>query len=107
LSKLTDLKLLLRNQPDQKGYSLSSGDLLARKNSKDPADFVTRWNPFEDTTPFNQVTEDHIFGAEFDKIRQEGELIDYFAIFYENTHFHSKQYSMYILNNKPSIVFFM
>uniref|UniRef100_A0A0C9R9B2 AAK1_0 protein n=2 Tax=Fopius arisanus TaxID=64838 RepID=A0A0C9R9B2_9HYME len=31
---------------------------------------VAAWNPFEDTQPFNQLTEDHIFGAEFDKIRR-------------------------------------
>lgn len=27
------------------------------------------WNPFGEA-PFNQLTEDHIFGAEFDKIRR-------------------------------------
>lgn len=31
-----------------------------------PAD----WNPFEDPAPFSQMTEDHIFGAEFDKIKR-------------------------------------
>ncbi|XP_036147335.1 uncharacterized protein LOC105831673 isoform X2 [Monomorium pharaonis] len=31
---------------------------------------VAAWNPFEDVQPFNQLTEDHIFGAEFDKIRR-------------------------------------
>ncbi|XP_015590213.1 BMP-2-inducible protein kinase isoform X2 [Cephus cinctus] len=31
---------------------------------------VAAWNPFEDTQPFSQLTEDHIFGAEFDKIRR-------------------------------------
>lgn len=31
---------------------------------------VATWNPFEDAQPFNQLTEDHIFGAEFDKIRR-------------------------------------
>ncbi|KAB7506936.1 hypothetical protein Anas_08517 [Armadillidium nasatum] len=31
---------------------------------------VTAWNPFNDTQPFSQMSEDHIFGAEFDKIRQ-------------------------------------
>jgi AP2-associated kinase len=31
---------------------------------------VAAWNPFEDIQPFNQLTEDHIFGAEFDKIRR-------------------------------------
>lgn len=30
------------------------------------------WNPFGDPTPFSQMTEDHIFGEEFDKIRQQG-----------------------------------
>ncbi|KAJ8919930.1 hypothetical protein NQ315_006459 [Exocentrus adspersus] len=30
---------------------------------------VEGWNPFEET-PFSQMTEDHIFGAEFDKIRR-------------------------------------
>lgn len=28
-----------------------------------------QWNPFEDPTPFNQMTEDHIIEAEFDAIR--------------------------------------
>ncbi|XP_053686988.1 serine/threonine-protein kinase sel-5 isoform X2 [Sabethes cyaneus] len=30
------------------------------------------WNPFGDPTPFAQMTEDHIFGEEFDKIRKQG-----------------------------------
>lgn len=30
----------------------------------------TDWNPFEDPAPFNQLTEDHLFGAEFDKIKR-------------------------------------
>lgn len=30
---------------------------------------VADWNPFGET-PFSQMTEDHIFGAEFDKIRR-------------------------------------
>lgn len=33
---------------------------------------VAKWNPFEDPTPFSQMTEDHIFDAEFDAIRQRG-----------------------------------
>ncbi|XP_018577181.1 AP2-associated protein kinase 1 [Anoplophora glabripennis] len=37
----------------------------SRSLSADVAD----WNPFEET-PFSQMTEDHIFGAEFDKIRR-------------------------------------
>jgi hypothetical protein len=31
---------------------------------------IADWNPFEDSTPFSLMTEDHIFGAEFDKIRR-------------------------------------
>ncbi|XP_055681409.1 uncharacterized protein LOC129788942 [Lutzomyia longipalpis] len=31
---------------------------------------VATWNPFEDS--FSQMSEDHIFGAEFDKIRHQG-----------------------------------
>ncbi|XP_064085639.1 uncharacterized protein LOC135200861 isoform X3 [Macrobrachium nipponense] len=31
---------------------------------------VRAWNPFNDMTPFSQMSEDHIFGAEFDKIRR-------------------------------------
>ncbi|XP_043683367.1 BMP-2-inducible protein kinase isoform X1 [Vespula pensylvanica] len=31
---------------------------------------MAAWNPFEDVQPFGQLTEDHIFGAEFDKIRR-------------------------------------
>lgn len=32
---------------------------------------VDTWNPFEEQ-PFSQMTEDHIFEVEFDKIRQRG-----------------------------------
>lgn len=57
------------------GHSASSGDLISGNYKKDTADEISRWNPFEDTTPFNQVVteEEDLFGAEFDKIRQEGE----------------------------------
>lgn len=30
---------------------------------------LLQWNPFEDRTPFNQMTEDHIYEAEFDALR--------------------------------------
>ncbi|XP_049819668.1 AP2-associated protein kinase 1 isoform X2 [Aethina tumida] len=35
---------------------------------------VADWNPFEEP-PFGQMTEDHIFGAEFDKIRRGSQSI--------------------------------
>lgn len=31
---------------------------------------VAVWNPFDDSAPFCQLSEDHLFGAEFDKIRR-------------------------------------
>lgn len=48
--------------------SNSSADLpLSREkcNTKKPL----QWNPFEDSTPFDQMTEDHIYEAEFDALR--------------------------------------
>lgn len=38
-----------------------------------------KWNPFEDP-PFDAMTEDLMFGAEFDKIRQEGSLTSKFQL---------------------------
>lgn len=57
------------------GHSASSGDLISGNYKKDAADALSTWNPFEDTTPFSQAVteEEDLFGAEFDKIRQEGE----------------------------------
>ena len=56
------------------GHSASIGDLISGNYKKDAAEAISTWNPFEDTTPFNQVVteEEDLFGAEFDKIRQEG-----------------------------------
>ncbi|KAI4470594.1 serine/threonine protein kinase [Holotrichia oblita] len=54
------------------GVSASTTDIShpigpdSRSLSADVAD----WNPFEEEQPFNQMTEDHIFGEEFDKIRR-------------------------------------
>ena len=33
---------------------------------------LSGWNPFEDTVSFGAVTEDFIFGAEFDRMRGGG-----------------------------------
>ena len=48
------------------GELSNAGTASGRSLSANIAD----WNPFEDSTPFSQMTEDHIFGAEFDKIRK-------------------------------------
>ncbi|KAF5290296.1 hypothetical protein FQR65_LT11630 [Abscondita terminalis] len=53
------------------GCSASSTDIshaVGADNRSLSAD-IADWNPFEDP-PFSQMTEDHIFGAEFDKIRR-------------------------------------
>ena len=65
-----------RNHPDlvEAGHSLSSGDLMSSHYRKDTSEAISQWNPFEDSN-FNQaVTEEDLFGAEFDKIRQEGKI---------------------------------
>jgi AP2-associated kinase len=41
------------------GELSNAGTAYGRSLSADIAD----WNPFEDPTPFSQMTEDHIFGA--------------------------------------------
>lgn len=53
------------------GSSASSGDInhyIGADNRFLSVD-VADWNPFEEP-PFSHMTEDHIFGAEFDKIRK-------------------------------------
>lgn len=53
------------------GVSASSANVnhpIVSDNRSLSAD-VADWNPFEEP-PFSQMTEDHIFGAEFDKIRR-------------------------------------
>lgn len=52
--------------------SISSAELPTTKvkNSNKPnCSELSKWNPFEDPTPFNQMTEDHIYEAEFDALR--------------------------------------
>lgn len=39
------------------------------KSNKPNSSGAIQWNPFEDPTPFNQMTEDHIYEAEFDALR--------------------------------------
>lgn len=62
------------------GSSASSSDVShpivadGRSLSADVAD----WNPFGEP-PFSQMTEDHIFGAEFDKIRKGSQSSKFMA----------------------------
>ena len=47
---------------------------------------VAVWNPFDDSSPFNQMNEDHLFGAEFDKIRRgsQSSKLRFCSAFYKN-----------------------
>ena len=52
--------------------SSSTTELFNNNENEKVVTGMSTWNPFGDPTPFSQMTEDHIFGAEFDKIRQQG-----------------------------------
>lgn len=69
------------------GYSASSTDVsrtVGPDNRSLSAD-IADWNPFEEP-PFSQMTEDHIFGAEFDKIRRGSQSSkSFFKINFENS----------------------
>ena len=47
---------------------------------------VAVWNPFDDSSPFNQMNEDHLFVAEFDKIRRgsQSSELRFCSAFYKN-----------------------
>lgn len=52
--------------------SISSAELPTtnEKSTNKPNSIrSSQWNPFEDPTPFNQMTEEHIYEAEFDALR--------------------------------------
>lgn len=49
--------------------SNSSADLPMSREKKSIKSAPLQWNPFEDSTPFDQMTEDHIYEAEFDALR--------------------------------------
>lgn len=63
----------------EKFKSISSAELQTSSDSKKPnkCGASSQWNPFEDPTPFNQMTEDHIYEAEFDALRDRPSGTDY------------------------------
>nr|XP_040218996.2 AP2-associated protein kinase 1 [Anopheles coluzzii] len=66
---------LHKQQQQQHASSLASSSnpqLFQQQRSTSSAGGSANWNPFGDPTPFAQMTEDHIFGEEFDKIREQG-----------------------------------
>ncbi|KAL3285274.1 hypothetical protein HHI36_019384 [Cryptolaemus montrouzieri] len=55
------------------GSSVSTtnvSNLLSSSDNRSLSADVGDWNPFEEDASFTEITEDHIFGAEFDKIRR-------------------------------------
>lgn len=99
--KIFKLKLIakifndFRNHPDlvEAGHSLSSGDLMSTNHKKDTTEAISRWNPFEDSNFCQSVVteEEDLFGAEFDKIRQEGMFLKYLTDF-KNLNFARKYF---------------
>lgn len=66
-------KIELSEEFSKLKLSISSAELPTAKikisNRQSNNNEVLKWNPFEDPTPFNQMTEDHIYEAEFDTLR--------------------------------------
>lgn len=56
----------LQQRPHRLPLHASNTDVNGAALTKE----VRTWNPFEDS--FTQMSEDHLFGQEFDKIRQQG-----------------------------------
>lgn len=59
-------------RPSQLSASMSSSELANKHEEPAVRRGLGKWNPFEDPTPFSQMTEDHIFDAEFESIRHRG-----------------------------------
>ncbi|KAL1121944.1 hypothetical protein AAG570_003352 [Ranatra chinensis] len=53
-------------QPSSSQIDVGNSDLRCQSATTAPP----HWNPFYEAEPFTNVTEDHIFGAEFDKIQR-------------------------------------
>lgn len=64
--------------------SMSNSELAKTFESDAVTPGKGKWNPFEDPTPFSQMTEDHIFDAEFDAIRQRGSQTSEFILCTDN-----------------------
>lgn len=70
------------------GTSAGSG-AVRPANEAVLAGHVADWNPFGDDS-FNQLNEDHLFGAEFDKIRRGSKSSKFYCYFLNCERCHSK-----------------
>ena len=59
----------------------SATDAASAVTDETLVNHVAIWNPFDDPSPFCHLSEDHLFGAEFDKIRR-GSQSSKFHLFY-------------------------
>ncbi|KAL7296695.1 hypothetical protein TKK_0010109 [Trichogramma kaykai] len=68
----TDVTANIKTEIGSSTSHVCIGELsnIPKTESRSLSADVAIWNPFEDVQPFSQLTEDHIFGAEFDKIRK-------------------------------------
>lgn len=94
----------ISTRTSQLGGSVSNTDLTKTittpcSNVEQFSGDLSKWNPFEDPTPFSQMSEDYIFGAEFDKIRREGSETSRF--FWFNLEFHVLEYKLVIIKTLP------
>lgn len=67
------------------GSSVSStnvSSILSNTENISLSTDLTDWNPFEEDASFSEITEDHIFGAEFDKIRKYSQKREYDCVNY-------------------------
>lgn len=67
-----------------KSGSTGSGTLATGQPAAEPAmrKGIANWNPFHDPQPFSQMTEDHIFDAEFEAIRHRGSQSSEFYFYF-------------------------
>ncbi|XP_053958409.1 uncharacterized protein LOC128863321 isoform X1 [Anastrepha ludens] len=71
-AELTSAQVLRSNTDTNNGMAnVDAVASISRASGGSLEKRIDAWNPFEEQ-PFDQMTEDHIFEAEFDKIRQRG-----------------------------------
>lgn len=58
---------------------------------------LLKWNPFEDPTPFNQMTEDHIYEAEFDALRDRPSGLFYIIFTVVITHLNLNPHGFHVI----------
>lgn len=86
-------------RPSQLSSSMSNSELskAAEFTENTVRKKVAQWNPFEDPTPFSQMTEDHIIDAEFEAIRQRGSQTSKSNALFFSSFYYSKQFQSRVI----------